>query len=243
MTPTMQLGPMAIQVPGLIILVGIWLGLTLAERNAARFGVNASDLSNLALIALLSGIIGARLVYVLRYTSAFKGNLISVFSINPELLDPAGGVCAGLLAAFIFGQRKKMPFWSTLDALTPALAVFMLALGLSHVASGAAFGALTNLPWSVNLWGAHRHPSQAYESLAAVLILAILWPGRTRIFSTQPGIYFLSFVVLSAGARLFLEAFRGDSPLILSGLRSAQVAAWVILALSLMGIYWIRKSV
>ena len=243
MTPTMQLGPMAIQVPGLIILVGIWLGLTLAERNAARFGVNASDLSNLALIAILSGLIGARLVYVLRYFSAFKGNLISVFSINPELLDPAGGVCAGLLAAFIFGQRKKMPFWSTLDALTPALAVFMLALGLSHVASGAAFGALTNLPWSVSLWGAHRHPSQAYESLAAVLILAILWPGRSRIFSTHPGIYFLSFVVLSAGARLFLEAFRGDSPLILSGLRSAQVAAWVILALSLMGIYWIRKSV
>ena len=43
---------------------------------------------------------------------------------------------------------------------------------------------------------------------------------------------------LTAGWAIFLEAFRGDSQLIIAGLRSAQVIAWGILAVSLGLIYW-----
>jgi len=43
---------------------------------------------------------------------------------------------------------------------------------------------------------------------------------------------FLTFLTLSAGARLFLEAYRGDSVL-WGGFRSAQVIAWLILAICL----------
>jgi len=52
---------------------------------------------------------------------------------------------------------------------------------------------------------------------------------------------FLAFLALAAGSRLFLEAFRGDSALILGGIRAAQLAAWAILAAALAGLDKLSK--
>jgi phosphatidylglycerol:prolipoprotein diacylglycerol transferase len=110
---------------------------------------------------------------------------------------------------------------------------------LAHLASGSAFGKETSLPWGMQLWGAMRHPSQVYESFASLLILCLLWFQKT---DPRPGIHFLTFAALTSGARLFLEAFRGDSMLILDGLRVAQVAAWILLALSLFFLDRVSKN-
>jgi phosphatidylglycerol:prolipoprotein diacylglycerol transferase len=235
MFPILQIGPLAVQVPGLVILLGLWVGLSLSEREAPRFGINANDLYNLAFIALISGVIGARLTYILRYPTAFSDNLLSVISLNPGLLDPWGGAAFGTITAIIYGQRKKMGLWATLDSLTPALAIFMVALGFSHLASGNAFGIPTSLPWGIELWGTQRQPTQIYEIIFAALIFWIIWPKRGLISSRQPGVHFLTFIALSAAARLLLEGFRGDSVLI-GGIRSAQVVAWLVLASSLWGL-------
>ncbi len=240
MLPILQLGPLAIQTPGLILLLGLWLGLTLVERFAPRHGLPAERLYNLALTGLVAGLLGARLAYALRYFSAFAANPLSLFSLNPGLLDVPGGIGLGLIAAWVYGQRKGLPLWPTLDALTPGLALFAAAVGLSHLASGAAYGAPTGLPWGVELWGARRHPTQIYEIVLAALILWAVWPGRgLRLAarrSARPGARFLAFAACSAAARLLLEAFRGDSLLLAGGVRAAQAAAWVILALSLWGL-------
>jgi prolipoprotein diacylglyceryltransferase len=237
MLPILQVGPLAIQTPGLILLLGLWFGLSLAERSAPRHGLQASAIYNLVFVALLAGVVGARLTYALRYPEVFAASPIGLVSLNPGLLDPWGGLTAGSVAAAIYAQRKSLPAWRTFDALTPMLAVFSIALSLSHLASGEAFGAPTNLPWGVELWGERRHPTQVYEALAAGLILLVLWPGRGGWRSVQPGILFLSFVALSASARLFLEAFRGDSILLPGGLRLGQVLAWLVLAASLWGLH------
>ncbi|MDQ2692140.1 MAG: hypothetical protein M3Y68_08930, partial [Chloroflexota bacterium] len=39
---------------------------------------------------------------------------------------------------------------------------------------------------------------------------------------------------LTASARLFLEAFRGDSTFVRGGVRLAQIIAWIVLGISLM---------
>lgn len=235
MLPILQIGPLAIQMPGLVILAGIWVGLSLSERQAPRSGTNANDLYNLAFIGLISGLIGARLAYIARYPAAFTSNLLSMISLNPGLLDPWGGTAFGMILALIYGQRKKMRLWGTLDALTPALAVFMIALGLSHLASGNAFGNPTSLPWGIDLWGARRQPTQIYEIILAAIIFWIIWSNRGKVDSRLPGEYFLAFTAMSAAARLLLEGFRGDSALI-GSIRSAQVAAWLVLAASLWGL-------
>ena len=164
---------------------------------------------------------------------------MSVFSPNPGLLDLWGGVVGALLVSLVYGQRKGLALWPTLDTLTPGLAVMGVALGLSQLASGAAFGSPTELSWGIELWGARRHPTQIYASLAAALILVVLRPqGRLaqRLQALAPGLHFWAFIGLSALARLLLEAWRGDSALIFGGLRQPQVVAWLVLALSLWAI-------
>jgi phosphatidylglycerol:prolipoprotein diacylglycerol transferase len=238
MLPTLQIGPLAVPLAPLALLVGIWLGLSLSERLAWQFGVNKDQLTTIVLIAIIAGLIGARLTYVLQFPAAFRDNLLATLQPTPALLDPWGGALAGFLAAGMYAQRVKLLSWAALDALTPFFAVLSLSLGFSHLFSGSAFGTETDLPWGIELWGARRHPAQVYEILAAVgiLILVLKRPLKGLQQENQPGKNFLRFIALSSGARLFLEAFRGDSYLLPSGIRLAQVAAWVVLGISLLWI-------
>jgi prolipoprotein diacylglyceryltransferase len=235
MLPVLNIGPVALQTPGLALLIGLWLGLSLAEKYALRRGVPPNQLYNLVFVGLVAGVLGARLSYLIRYPEAFTSSPLSLLSLNPGLLDPLGGAVIGMIAALIYAQRARLPLWPVLDALTPLLAVMMIAIGVSHLASGAAFGSETRAPWAIELWGAPRHPSQVYEILSAAAILAILWPGRWSQ-AAPAGRYFLLFCALSAAAGLFLEAFRGDSRLLAGGWRVEQVLAWLVMAGSLWGL-------
>ncbi len=236
MFPTLTLGPISLQLPGLIAILGLWLGLTMAERHSKRFGVKPDLLYNLVFTMLIAGVIGARLSYVVRYPSAFTANLLGIFTLNPSLLDPFGGIAMAGIAGLVYGQRKNLTLWPTLDALTPLLAVMLVALPVADLSSGAAFGSPTDLPWGIELWGATRHPTQIYQALIANFILWLLLV-RPRRHKLAPGVLFLQLITLSAGARLFVEAFRGDSVVVLGGMRSAQIAAWIMLALGLFGLY------
>ena len=129
MFPILQIGPLAIQTPGLILLIGLWLALSLSERAAVRLGLNPNTLYNMALLALVGGLVGARLSYVARYPEAFAASPASLLSPNPGLLDAWGGIAGAVLLGLIYGQRKGLPLWPTLDALTPGLAVLGVALG------------------------------------------------------------------------------------------------------------------
>ncbi len=231
MLPILQIGPLAIQTPGLILLLGLWFGLTLAEKLAQIDRIiDPNAIYNLALTALLAGILGARLFYVARYPDIFFNDPLSLISPNTAMLDAFGGWVTGGLAMLIYGQRRKLPLWPVLDALTPALSVLLIATGLAHFASGDAFGIPARLPWSIRLWGEYRHPTQLYETLLAAGIAVLVWPRRR---AEQPaGVRFLAFVALSAFARILVESFRADSTLIFGSLRTAQVIAWGILAIS-----------
>lgn len=214
----------------ILVVAAIWVGLVLAEKRSEKHNINNDDLNNIVFYPLLGFVLGGRILFAVEHLSAFMQNPQSLISLNLDLFDPLGGLATALLVAMVYGQRKSLPLWPTLDALTPFFATLALGLGLAHLASGSAFGKETSLPWSIELWGAERHPSQIYEILAALLILGLLW---FRNNDSLPGIRFLTFTALTSGARLFLEAFRGDSTLVFGGLRLAQLLAWIILIVSL----------
>ena len=212
----------------ILLLAAMWLGLTLAEKRTARHGISKDALNNIVFYSIIAYIIGGRVLFAVSNLSAFTKSPLSLFSINVDLFDPLGAMVVALLVGFIYGYRQKLPLWGTLDALTPFFAILAVGLSLSHLAAGTAFGSPTALPWSIDLWNARRHPSQIYELIAALVIFAVLWLQNSE---SRPGILFLTFTALTAGSRLFLEAFRGDSTLVFGGLRLAQVVAWVILAI------------
>ncbi|MDX9992236.1 MAG: prolipoprotein diacylglyceryl transferase [Anaerolineales bacterium] len=241
MFPILQLGPLALPVPALAVLLSLWLGLSLAEKLAPKRGLSADALYNLTFTTLLSGIAGARLFFAVQNFSAFVQTPLSLFSRETGSLDPFGGFAAALLAAFIYGRRAGLKFWATLDGLTPLLAVLAVGLGLAHLASGAAFGMETSLPWGIELWGATRHPTQLYEiGLALAILLFLGWKAKNN--SLSDGSLFWLFVALTAGAQLFVEGLRATSTVLPGGVRVEQLLAWFALAGALIKADFFTKS-
>jgi prolipoprotein diacylglyceryltransferase len=214
----------------ILLVAALWIGLALAERRTERHDVSKDALNNLTFYSMLAYIIGGRLLYALANLSAFAPSPLNIFSPNPDLFDQTAGFVSALLTALIYGRRHNLPFWGTLDALTPIFAALAIGLSLAHLAAGTAYGSPTDLLWGIELWNATRHPTQVYELIAGLTIFGQLWFRRT---APPPGRLFLNFTALTAGARLFLEAFRGDSRFAFGGFRLAQVIAWIVLALML----------
>ena len=241
MFPYLRLGPFLLQLPALALLVGVWIGSFLAEKEAARLKLPPAPVNNMIFLGLAAGVIGARLAYAARYLSVYLANPLSLFAINGNTLAAFDGLVIGLAAAALYGWRNKLSLRLTLDALAPGLAAFMLSLSVAHFLSGDAFGEPANLPWSVYLWNEYRHPSQVYEILAALGIFFVTY--RRPFNQPSRGVNFLLVVALSSAARIFLEAFRGDSLIWLGGLRAAQVIGLLMLTFALytMG-QWGRSS-
>ena len=227
MFPYLRLGPFLLQMPLLALLIGFWIGNTFVEREAVRLGLNKEKINNLIGYGLFGGIFGARLVYAAQYASVYLANPLGLFSLNTSTLSPIGGFLIGIAAAAAYGYRHKLPFRPTLDALTPGFAFFMIMIGVSHLLSGNAYGAPTRVPWAVYLWSDYRQPTQLYEIFFALMIFTIILPRM--IPANAPGLRFVQFIALSAVARVFIEAFRGDSVLWLDGYRAAQVMGLLVL--------------
>jgi phosphatidylglycerol:prolipoprotein diacylglycerol transferase len=217
----------------ILLVAAAWIGMSLAEKRAARSHTDKSLLNNLIFYGILAYLLGGRIFYALEHLSAFAQSPLSLISLNTSAFDNWGALAAALIAGFVYGQRKGMLFWPALDALTPFFALLAIGIGFSHLASGAAFGRETAAPWGIYLWGATRQPTQIYEIIASLLTFGVIWFKKA---DSKPGADFLLFAALTSASRLVIEGFRGDSTLILGGIRSAQVIAWLILAVSLVAL-------
>ncbi len=244
MLPVVSLGPLSLPVPGLVLILGVVLGSWLAERWAPHLGVAGKWIADVVFYSLLAGLIGARLFMILRAPNAFARAPLSVFSLNPALLDPIGGVLTAVATAGWLAYRRQISWLRLADALVPFLATLQLAFALRVAASGEMFGLPTDLPWGVELWGAVRHPTQLYWALGAAALLALLqeWVrGASTTAQPRPaGWLFWRFLALSAAWFVFVAGFRGDSPVTPSGWRVDQGAALLVLAVALF--QWRRQT-
>jgi phosphatidylglycerol---prolipoprotein diacylglyceryl transferase len=223
----------------ILIIAAAWLGLTISEKAARRYNFNPEMLNNLVFVLSIAYVAGGRLFYAAGHISAFIRNPASLISLNIALFDTWGALGAVLVTGLVYIQRGDLHLWRTLDALTPLCATLAVGIGFSHLASGAAFGQETHVPWAIELWGAARHPTQAYEILASILVLALLWSKRA---DPRPGGDFLLFAAMTSISQLIIGSFRGDSVLIADGLRLQQVVAWAVLAAALIGLELIEPD-
>lgn len=224
MFPTINIGPLAIQARGLILLASVWLAAEAAERGAKRLGLRGDHIYNMALIAGLCGLVGARLGYVIEHFTIYQNYPAQIVALDLNTLSAGWGAAAAVLAAYLYAQRKGLANRLLLDALTPGFIVLAGGWALANLASGEAYGSPSSLPWAIELWGEARHPSQIYE-FSAVVLIGVIVLKIDRVFD---GVRFGLFVAAYAAARLILEAFRGDS-ILTNGVRMTQV--W-----SLMGV-------
>lgn len=183
MFPVIDLGPLAIQAPGLILLLSLWLGTWLTGKFAAAIGTNGDAIENSVLFGLIAGILGARIGFMAQNPSVFLSNPLSLISLTPSMLNTGFGLLVGGLTAYILAQKKHLPLWPTLDTLSPLVILMFVGVHLANFANGNAFGLPASLPWAIDLWNAMRHPVQLYAVILGALLT--LWTlFHTKGFNT-----------------------------------------------------------
>ncbi len=241
MLPYIGILGMAVPVPAFTLLLGIWVALSQIEKNSERFSLDKSFIYNLGFNALLIGLIGARITYFLTNPYLFIDNPLGIISLNLDLMYIPGGLLSALIFIIIISNRKEIPLLSILDGFSPGIAVFMIFYHLANFFSGNSFGSAVDLPWSIDLWNALRHPVQIYELLTAIGIFFVVFSKRYKTDRKQ-GLSFIYLISLSALSKLLFEAFHGDSQIIFSQFRTVQLAAWIILTVSLYAIIKIKQA-
>ena len=235
MFPSISVGPYLLQTPGLMLLIGIWVGTFLAEKEADKLSIPKDAISNLIFFSLIAGLAGARLAFALRALEVYLSAPLSLLALDATTLAPLEGLLIGIVVAVIIVQKKDLPERETLDALAPGLAVFMIAWAASNILSGDAFGSPSNLPWAIQLWGESRHPVQFYDLILALITLGLILRGGFE--KLGQGINFLVLLMLSALAHLITEAFRGDSIIWFGSLRATQIISLVLM----IGTLWLIR--
>src|SRR3954471_11550955 len=138
---------------GLMMVIGFFLALQLACFLARRSRIDPELFVNAGLIALLSGIIGARLSHVIEnwadYTRSelsFGQNLWNAINLTSGGLTYYGGFLLAFPVTVLYGVMKKIPLRIGMDIIAPCL---MIGLGFGRVGcflNGCCYGAPTDLP-------------------------------------------------------------------------------------------------
>lgn len=229
MLPIIQIGPAAIQSSSLALLIALWLGTMLAERACQSRGIDTNHVWNVVGVGVPATIVSARLVFVLQNWNAYANNLAQIFSLTPSALSIDYGVLLGLVVAYAYIRWRKIPFARFADALAPGALAAIVLIAVGQFLSGDAYGTPTDLPWAVSFWGEFLHPVQLYDALAAIVGLIIV--GRVR--AARDGISAWFAIAWYSGARVLIDAFRGDATILENGYRVSQVVALFVALIAL----------
>jgi phosphatidylglycerol:prolipoprotein diacylglycerol transferase len=221
---------------GFLAAVAHWGAL---GRREGRPGGFASDLG---FLVMLSGILGARLAYILANAGHYAAHPLEVIRIDKGGLIFYGGFLGACAAIYALARVRREPPLALGDFVVTALPLGHAIGRVGCFLNGCCYGSAFDGPWRVFCADAFRHPVQLYEAAAnAALYLALLrfYPRRRRagqVIALYLGAY---------GAWRFLAEFlRGDERATWMGMSVAQAlsAGLVGIALLLWLIPRIRRA-
>lgn len=134
---------------GTMMVIGFLVAVWLMRRMMKRSGENPDYISNIAMYALICGILGARAFYVVHYFEQFKNRPLDVLAVWQGGLELLGGVIAAIAFLVLYLYRQKLPKRFYLDVLAVGL---MVGLGFGRIGcllNGCCFGQVCDLPWAI----------------------------------------------------------------------------------------------
>jgi phosphatidylglycerol:prolipoprotein diacylglycerol transferase len=118
--PTMiQIGPLRIQWYGFLLTLAIFIGFELAKRRLKAWGFDPEKFETVAFFAVVFGVVGARLGYVLTSPGYFLENPVEILYIWHGGLSFHGAILGGALVFLYYHKKKGYPLWPYLDAAHP----------------------------------------------------------------------------------------------------------------------------
>src|SRR5262245_27323189 len=141
-----QIGPITLNSFGLMLGLSFLIGSYILARELSKRKINPQISSNVTLVALVTGIAGAKILHLIENWHMFVSDPMVAFS--PSGLTWYGGFTLGILSVILYVRKKKVPVLRFLDALGVALIV---AYGVGrigcHLAGDGDYGVPTKLPW------------------------------------------------------------------------------------------------
>ena len=221
---------------GVVIVCGMLLALALVMHEAKRSGQDPEMYYNMGLLAILFGIIGARIYYVVFDWELYKNNRLEIFHIRNGGLAIYGGVIGGVLTVFIYAKYKKISFPMLTDTACVGLVLGQIVGRWGNFFNREAFGDYTDglLAMQLPVSAVRQHeitpamwehvqtiggvefiqvsPTFLYESLWNVAVLAVLLVMcRKKVFDGQ---VFLCYLIGYGLGRLWIEGLRTDQLLL-----------------------------
>ncbi|MBI3189825.1 MAG: prolipoprotein diacylglyceryl transferase, partial [Ignavibacteriales bacterium] len=215
----------------LSIVLGIGAaGYFLFNKKSAPM-LTADTSAFLVVISIIGGVTGSKLLYIIESIgNLFRSPFDTIFS--PGGLTWYGGFLLVIALVYFFTKKKGIAFLHVCDAAAPALMIgYGVARIGCHLAGDGDYVIPTNLPWAtvyengtyppsvafrdfpeiVSQYGVNGvvpdsipvHPAPVYESLAGILLFALLWKFRTSF--KRGGQLFMLYLILSGSARLAVE--------------------------------------
>lgn len=197
---------------GLMMAVGFALGIWRAIRvSKKRYGIEPERIYDLALVLLVSGVLGARAVYI--FLNPATENWRDFIAVWQGGLSFHGGLALAMIAGYVYTRIAKLPYWKCGDLVAPSLAIGYAFTRIGCFLNGCCYGCPTSLPWGVkftdeknSLSTAPSHPTQIYAFLANLLIFWLL--TRLERMNRKPGFVFVSYLGLYSIYRFLVEFLR-----------------------------------
>lgn len=235
----LKIGPITIYSYGLMLGLSFLVGNLLLSAELKRRGRDVSLAASITMVALVFGIIGAKLFHLFEYWSEFLVNPVAM-AFSSSGLTWYGGFLLAVVASLVYMKWKKVRFLDIADLTAPSLAIgYGIARIGCHLAGDGDYGIATDLPWKVSYeYGTSPtayaldpitgtriptewvHPTPVYELIAAILLFAFLYWRRKK--SHPLGNQFGWFLLLHSLSRFLVEFIR-INPRLISGFSEAQL--------------------
>jgi phosphatidylglycerol:prolipoprotein diacylglycerol transferase len=244
-----QIGTFEFRSYGVFVALAFLLGLWFSTKEAKRRGLDPELIADFGVYALVGGIVGARLYFVVFSDPAyFLRKPWEILAVWHGGLGILGALFGGFLTALWYCRRKKISIWRFADTLAPGVALGQAAGVIACLLNGDSFGKPAEVAWAITYTDPRAmaplnvplHPVELYEMAAYFLVFLLLWQTR-RKFSTE-GFAFLTYLVGYGAARLAVEFFRGNPAVLAWDIPAAQIFGMALIVVAIAGFYVLGEA-
>ncbi len=245
MQPEIHVFGITLKTFGIVFAFGFIAAGAILMRRLRELGKPIDYAYEMAFAALVGGLVGSRVYFVVQNYSQVKHDLIgSLFSGSG--LVWYGGVIGGAIAVIAWAWWRGMLNLGLLD-----LASVPLAMGYAigrigcQVSGDGDYGKPSHLPWAMGYPhgtvptppGVRVQPTPVYETLAMGLIAWWLWRMRDRF---RPGALFALYLLLSGLERLLIEFLRRNHRVV-AGLTTPQLESIALMLVGALWLWWLNR--
>ena len=231
MLPEIHLGPVTVQTFGICFAAAFIAAGAVVWRRLGEIGKPVDWAYEMGFAALVGGLIGARLDFILENYSDVKHDLLgNIFSGSG--LVWYGGAIGGAIGVFLWAWWRGFLTLALLDLAAPALAVgYAVGRCGCQLSGDGDYGKAWGGPWAMAYPNGTKpidqtvHPTPVYETLTMGIVALILWQLRDRFTN---GTLFALYLLLAGTERFLVEFIRRNSDVAL-GLTQAQLISVVMM--------------